>query len=144
MADLPSGPALLALARSLLPNELMRMLPEDRRQDARLVARCMATAQVEAETGETLDHELRTLYGIDPDELLHRFACELRLGVFENSPEREVHARAILWRLTVARLSRSNPEFLAANGFASRAAWSGEQSRVPVPCPASGRRLRPG
>jgi hypothetical protein len=45
------------------------------------------------------------------------FSRELRIGAFENSPDRKVHARVILWRLTVAKLRRSNPEFLAANGF---------------------------
>ena len=50
--------------------------------------------------------------------LLHGFARELRIGAFENSPDRKVHARVILWRLTVAKLRRSNLEFLAANGFA--------------------------
>jgi hypothetical protein len=97
------------------------MLPEDRRQDALLVARCMATVQLKAETGETLDHELQALGSAAPTPtncLLHGFARELCIGAFENSPDRKVHARAILWRLTVAKLRRSNPEFLAANGFA--------------------------
>jgi hypothetical protein len=55
--------------------------------------------------------------GTDTDELLHRFARELRIGAFENSPDRVFRARAILWQLTVARLRQSNPEFLAANGI---------------------------
>jgi hypothetical protein len=121
VGDLPSGPALLALARSVLLNALMRMLPEDRRQDALLVARYMATVQLKAETGETLDHELQALGSAAPTPtscLLHGFARELRIGAFENSPDRKVHARAILWRMTVAKLRRSNPEFLAVNGFA--------------------------
>ena len=33
-------------------------------------------------------------------------------------PTREARARAILWRLTIARLREANPRFLAANGFA--------------------------
>lgn len=50
-------------------------------------------------------------------DLLRRFARELRIGGFENSPERAVLARAILWRLTIAKLRLANPRFLAANGF---------------------------
>jgi hypothetical protein len=50
-------------------------------------------------------------------ELWHRFARELRIGAFENSPERAALARAILWRSTLARLRLANPRFLAANGF---------------------------
>ena len=51
-------------------------------------------------------------------EILRRFACELRNGAFENSPNRDARARAILWRLTIAKLRLANPKFLAANGFA--------------------------
>ena len=50
--------------------------------------------------------------------MLRRFACELRNGAFENSPNRDTRARAILWRMTIARLRLANPKFLAANGFA--------------------------
>jgi len=119
MRDLPSGAALLALARDVLLRELLPLLPEERRLDALLVARCMAIAEREAETGEAPERELQDLYGAggDTDERLRRFARELRIGAFENSRDREVGARAILWRLTVAKLRRSNPEFLAANGF---------------------------
>jgi len=119
MSDLPSGVALLALARDVLTSELMPLLPEEHHPDALRVARCMAIAQREAETAETPEHEFRDLYGAgtDTDQPLRRFARELRIGAFENSRDREVGARAILWRLTVAKLRRSNPEFLAANGF---------------------------
>ena len=44
MDDLPSAPALLAFARDVLLDELTPLLPEDRRSDALLVARCMAIA----------------------------------------------------------------------------------------------------
>ena len=119
MRDLPSGTALLALAHDVLLHELLPLLPEERRTDALLVARCIAIAEREAKTGTNPGHELRVLYdtGTDSDKLLHRFARELRIGAFENSPDREVRARAILWRLTVAKLRQSNPEFLAANGI---------------------------
>ena len=49
--------------------------------------------------------------------LLRRFASDLRNGAFETSGSRDQAARAILWRLTIARLRQSNPKFLAANGF---------------------------
>src|SRR5262245_11042196 len=117
MRDLPSGPALLALAREVLLSELVPRLPEEVRSDALLVARCMAIAEREAETGISSERELRILCGAstDPDGLFARFARELRIGAFENSPNRELCARAMLWRLTIAKLRQSNPEFLAAN-----------------------------
>ena len=145
MRDLPSSTALLALAREVLLSELVPLLPEERRTDALLVARCMAIAQKEATTGETPEHELRSFYGADTDTdgLLARFARDLRIGAFENSPNRELCARAILWRLTVAKLRQANPEFLAANGFGQPGGVVGRAQRVLVPCPASDRRLRP-
>jgi hypothetical protein len=49
--------------------------------------------------------------------LLRRFANDLRNGVFDTSARHDRAARATLWRLTIARLRQSNPNFLAANGF---------------------------
>ena len=48
MHDLPHGPALLALARDVLVNDLLPLLPAERRLDARLVANCIAVAEREA------------------------------------------------------------------------------------------------
>ena len=49
-------------------------------------------------------------------DLWRRFACDLRNGEFETSGSRDQAVRAILWRLTIARLRQSHPKFLAANG----------------------------
>ena len=78
-----------------------------------------AIVEREAKTGTPPEHELRVLCaaGTDTDELVHYFAGEQRIGAFENSLDRLVPARAILWQLTVARLGQSNLEFLAANGI---------------------------
>jgi aminoglycoside phosphotransferase (APT) family kinase protein len=120
--DLPDGPALLALARGILVDELLPLLPAERRLDARLIANCMAIAARESEGSDAAHRvagELEALLGAgdeNPGILLRRFARELRIGAFENSPERSAQARAILWRLTVARLRLASPRFLAANG----------------------------
>ncbi len=137
--DLPPGPALLALARDVLINDLLPLLPANHQLDARLVANCMAIAEREArETQsrtEPIERELEALYPsalprpflaqtsradrgeVVDQSLLRHFAHELRIGGFENSPEREAKARAILWRWTLAKLRLANPRFLAANGF---------------------------
>jgi len=121
MHDLPTGSAVLALARDVLLNELTPLLPEDRRQDALLVAKCMAIAEREAETGgepaQVVLCELAMLYEEESCCLLHRFAHDLRIGAFEGSELREGAARALMWRLTIAKLRQSNPSFLAANGL---------------------------
>jgi hypothetical protein len=149
MHDLPQGPALLDLAREVLLNDLLPLLPEERRLEARLVANCMAIAAREAEADRAhgaLFQQLEELHrpltpALSPPsgeregptqweseghahdssreaEALRRFACELRIGGFENSPEQAARARAILWRMTIAKLRLANPRFLAANGFA--------------------------
>ncbi len=121
--DLPHGPALLALAREVLINDLLPLLPRDRQFEARLVANCMAIAEREAAAPErfaSIIAELGALFGPEPRDhadLLRRFARELRIGGLDNSPEHAAQARAILWRLTIARLRLANPRFLAANGF---------------------------
>ena len=121
MYDLPRGAALLALARDVLLDELMPLLPEDRRSDALRVASCMAIAGRETETGseptQAVLRELAMLYEEESCRLLHRFAHDLRIGAFEESALREGAARAVMWRLTIARLRQSNPSFLAANGL---------------------------
>jgi hypothetical protein len=168
MRDLPEATALLALARDVLLNDLLPLLPPERQLDTRLVANCMAIAERELaaqEPGTVITGELEALYrpeglsssrfagpslsltageglsrskggeGADPRsasrgeaneghraeddgvEPLHRFARELRNGEFENSPEHAAFARAILWRLTIAKLRLANPRFLAANGY---------------------------
>ena len=144
MYDLPSGPRLLALARAVLSEELMPLLRRDRQAEARRAAAAIAIAEREAAAGEepfqALLRELAAFYGIespspqpsprnagsprsgrvrgDPTDLLRRFADDLRQGAFAASPVHERAARALLWRLTLAKLRRSNPQFLAANGFA--------------------------
>jgi hypothetical protein len=52
MRDLPTGPALLALARDVLLNDLLPLLPPEARLDARLVANGMAIAEREAIAGD--------------------------------------------------------------------------------------------
>jgi hypothetical protein len=123
MRDLPTGPVLLALACDVLLNDLMPLLPEEHRLDARLVANSMAIAEREAALGKhpgsQILRELEMLYGPGEGErdLLNRFAPDLRSGAFEGSVPRDRAARAIMWRLTIFKLRQANPRFLAANGF---------------------------
>jgi hypothetical protein len=147
MRDLPSGPSLLALAREVLLSELVPLLPQERRLDALLVANSMAIAEREAEAGEgpawAIARELENLYrpltpalsphcreregpakgegqgpsGAGAAGLLRRFAHDLRVGAFEDLGARDRAARAVMWRLTIAKLRQANPKFLTANGF---------------------------
>ncbi|MBV8737683.1 MAG: phosphotransferase family protein [Alphaproteobacteria bacterium] len=137
--DLPPGPALLALARNVLINDLLPLLPVEHQLEARLIANCMAIAEREARQAafgaEQIERELGSFYPsvltrrppaqisradeaeVVDQSLLRHFAHELRIGGFENSPEREAEVRTILWHWTIAKLRLSNPRFLAANGL---------------------------
>ena len=106
------------------------LLPPERRRDARLIATAMAIVLREAQRADWPDEivsETRQLYAEDAEgdappqamaSPLRRLAVDLRNGAFENSPSRAAAARAILWRLTIAKLRENNPDFLAANGIA--------------------------
>jgi Domain of unknown function (DUF6285) len=122
--DLPTGSALLALARDVLLNDLMPLLPPTAHLEARLVANSMAIAEREtisdAAPAQRILHELEEFYaegGQDDPALLRRFARDLRVGTFVEGEPPERDARGILWRLTIAKLRNANPRFLDANGF---------------------------
>ena len=126
MRDLPTGSTLLALARDVLLGDLMPLLPEEARLDARLVANSMAIAEREAEAAvglrKAIARELEKLYrwtgeGEEPENLLRCFARDLRVDRFKGSEPQERKAREILWQLTISKLRQANPRFLAANGF---------------------------
>jgi aminoglycoside phosphotransferase (APT) family kinase protein len=125
--ELPPGIELAELGRRLLLDDLLPFLPPERHRDVHLVAAAIAIAARETAAGNAPAREvlgqLGGLYEGEPephdpaDRLLRRLALDLRNGAFETTPSQESAARAILWRLTIARLRAANPQFLAANGF---------------------------
>ncbi|HEY4470703.1 MAG TPA: phosphotransferase family protein, partial [Stellaceae bacterium] len=136
--DLPSGLELAELGRRLLLDELLPLLPPERHREAHLVATAIAIAGREAGPGPIDDifGQLAELYAFAPsgprpsqpheggrdardpaDNLLRRFALDLRNGAFETCPSQECAARVILWRVTIARLREANPHFLAVHGI---------------------------
>jgi hypothetical protein len=121
MRDLPSGAALLALARKGLLGELAPLLPPERQRELHLLATTIAIAEREALTGEAPTRDilarLAEFYGAPDGASLHRLAVDLRAGAFDACDMRERAARALLWRLTILKLREGNPQFLAANGF---------------------------
>jgi hypothetical protein len=110
-----------------LLDELLPLLPPERHRELHLVATAIAIAARETAAGDGPVREvlgpLGGLYEGEPDPhapadgLPRRLALDLRNGAFETTPSQESAARAILWRLTIARLRAANPQFLAANGF---------------------------
>ena len=122
MRDRPSGIELVALGRDWLLDELLPLVPAERRRELRLLATAMAIAGREAAAGDAPAKDilarLREFYGHgELDDLLRRLAADLRGGAFETCDKRAEAARAILWRLTILKLREGNPLFLAENGF---------------------------
>ena len=64
MRDLPTGPALLALARDVLLRDLMPLLPPEAHLETRLVANSMAIAEREALAGDAPRNEISLELGI--------------------------------------------------------------------------------
>jgi hypothetical protein len=134
--DLPTGPELLSLARDVLLHKLLPLLPPHAHLDARLVANSLAIAEREAKAGGRPQAEILAALelffgkprkagdgqqpseeGVGEEQLLRRFARELRAGLYEPNKACDRKARDIMWRLTIAKLREANPRFLNANGF---------------------------
>jgi hypothetical protein len=78
MHDLPTGPQLLALARAVLLEELMPLLPQEHRFDALLIGNCLAIVGREAAAAggpaPAIDSGLRSFYGERPPAPATRLA----------------------------------------------------------------------
>ncbi|GIK96185.1 MAG: hypothetical protein BroJett029_03940 [Alphaproteobacteria bacterium] len=125
--DGPDGPDLLDVARRRLVDELLPLLPADRRLDVLMIANATGIAARESRSGES---ELRAalarlaaLYdqaeeasSVDDARdrlslLNRRLAADIRAGVFDAGPKRGAltnHLRAT----TRARLAITNPKVL--------------------------------
>ena len=112
MRNNPDAAGLLHVARETILNELLELLPEERRYAMRMAANALAIAARETETGEAdLVKELRLLselYGEDVVQAaganLHdriakmnkRFARDIRDGIFDGACAQGVQALLIV------------------------------------------------
>jgi hypothetical protein len=126
--DRPQGAALLDTARRALLDELLPLLPPDKRLDVLMIANAMAIAAREAKAGEgpvrealariaaiygervpatsTLDEASAALARLD-----RRLVADIRAGAFDAGPKRAAvvdHLRAT----TRARVAITNPKVL--------------------------------
>ncbi len=131
MRNNPDAAGLLHVARETLLNDLLELLPEERRYAMRMAANALAIAARETETGEAdLVKELcllSELYGEDAVQAaganLHeriammnkRFARDIRDGIFDGACAQGV--QALLMDQVRARLRISNPSYLQAAGL---------------------------
>jgi hypothetical protein len=134
MRDHPTGEELLIIARTVLREELMPLLPDERRYDALMVANAMAIAARQIAFGDAPERrERQSLAGllgepVDGDgamagsaavgDLTRRLSAEIRGGAFDPSTPRHGAAHSFLLDVTVQKLRESAPKTLEAAGMA--------------------------
>jgi len=117
MIDPPDGAGLLDVARRILLDELLPLLPSDKTYDARMIARAMAIAERELRQGDAAAKDATGLIaaflrqaGIQAEPTEEALAELIRQ---ETIPPRDSHAlRQLLAALTRAKLALSNPGYL--------------------------------
>ena len=131
MRNSPDAAGLLHIARETLLNELLELVPEERRYTMRMTANALAIAERETQTGDAdLVEELRLLGELYGDDVVHdaganlheriakmnkRFARDIRDGIFDGACAPGVHT--LLMIQVRARLRISNPAYLEAAGL---------------------------
>ena len=120
MRDLPTGPALKALADYWEARELPTLPAEERPLAERMIRRCRAIARREAESGEAalapMEQALNALYGAGGAAAqLKRLTTDIRAGRYDPPGPLREQVHALLWMLTRQKLRESNPRFLAAH-----------------------------
>src|SRR4051812_10212341 len=94
--DQPAGEALLEAARRLLVDELLALLPAERRYDGLMIANAMAIAGRELRDAGAAPaaaaQRLSVFYGdatAAPEALGRRLVADIRAGRFDDGPARE-------------------------------------------------------
>ena len=101
MRNSPDAAGLLHIARETLLNELLELVPEERRYAMRMTANALAIAERETQTGDAdLVEELRLLGELYGEDVVHdaganlhariakmnkRFARDIRDGIFDGA-----------------------------------------------------------
>ena len=128
MRETPSGEELLIIARKLLREELIPLLPEDRRYDALMVANAMAIAARQMGFGDAYeDREREDLAqllertddgdGGAPGDLHQNLGAKIRRGDFDPGTPLHDTVRDFLLEVTVQRLRESAPNTLKEAGM---------------------------
>ncbi len=134
MRERPTGGELLTIARKVLREELMPLLPEERRYDALMVANAMAIAAGQIAFGDaperrerqilagllggTVEGDASTAVSEAVGDLTRRLSAEIRSGEFDPGTPRHAAVHAFLLDVTVQRLRESAPKTLEAAGMA--------------------------
>ncbi len=119
MRDEPTAANLIETARAMLRDRLLPRLPADARYEALMVANAMAIAARQIAAGDRPLVEARARLGAiyaapdaTNDELVRRFAGDVRAGAFDAPGERRTQVFEHLWRTALAAVAESNPKAL--------------------------------
>lgn len=133
MRDEPTGEQLLDIALAVLREELLPVLPQDKKHAALMIANAMsiATRQLHnAEQGERREVEMlntlleRSTAGAAAEgaelrrqlrDLNRAFSCAIRAGQADSGAWRQAAARHLL-HAARAKVMESNPKFLGRQG----------------------------
>ena len=134
MRERPTGGELLAIARKVLREELMPLLPEERRYDALMVANAMAIAARQITFGdaperrerqilaglldETVEGDGATAVNEALGDLYRRLNAGIRSGAFDPGTPRYDAAHMFLRDVAVQKLRESAPKYLESAGMA--------------------------
>lgn len=116
MRENPDGAELLAIAREVLRNELLPLLPKEKTYDALMIINAMGIAERQLRRGDNPAHEehgqLMELLGREGDlaVLSRDFSVGIRAGKFDDNAK----AKALLWEITRQRVLESAPRALKA------------------------------
>ena len=133
MRERPMGEELLAIARNVLLEKLMPLLPDDRRYDTLMIANAMGIAARQLAQGNDFSryecHELEVILGTtetkaatkeekgNPEELYRALCMRIRNGEFDPGTPGYEAAHEFLHRITAQRLRESSPKILEAAGL---------------------------
>lgn len=120
MRDRPLAGELLAIARRVFREELVPLLPPERRLDGLMVANAMAIATRQIATGGLPEAEerasLQALLGSPEEDLTNlnrELAARIRAGTIGLGGPDADHVHLHLLRVAADRVAESNPKALA-------------------------------
>ncbi|NYT85437.1 DUF6285 domain-containing protein [Pollutimonas harenae] len=120
MSNRPHGNELLTVARRVLLDDLLPLLPTDKTYDVLMIANAMAISarelQRQGERDEHGDHAISRFYeqiGVSPaaESTEQALAAQIRSRAIAANHQGQLHA--LLLSLTRAKLALSNPKYLA-------------------------------
>ncbi|MFZ5698053.1 MAG: DUF6285 domain-containing protein [Pseudomonadota bacterium] len=126
MRDRPQGHELLVIAAKTFREEILPVLPDEKKYAALMILNALSIAERQQATGEgPLNDEcdlLEVLLDVSPQaselraravELNREFARRVRVGAYDDDDT----GRHVLWALTLQRVRESAPRYLKAEGI---------------------------